>query len=105
MVTNQKARQLAASFVKKDFYKLLNNSNFGIDYRNNIDNYHLEPIYEDFSEISYIKNYTTIYENDDTFRNFFSPRLLREEINSTIGSKNFTLNKEVPPYKSRKKIF
>ena len=68
---NQKSRQTATGSVEKDFYKLLNNSNFGIDCRNNIDNCYLEPIYDDFYEISYIKNYTTIF-GDDTFRLFFS---------------------------------
>ena len=53
-----------------DFYKLLNNSNFGIDCRNNIDNCTFEPIYDDFSEIAYSKNYTTIF-SDDTFQDFF----------------------------------
>ena len=37
----QKARQTATSSVEKDFYKLLNNRNFGIDCRNNIDNWSL----------------------------------------------------------------
>ena len=46
------------------------NSNFGIDCRNNIDNCYVEPIYGNFAEISYIKNYTTIF-NDDKFRDFF----------------------------------
>ena len=58
------------SSVEKDFYKLLNNSNFGIGCQNNIDNCYLEPTYDDFSEISYIKNYTTIF-GDNTFRDFF----------------------------------
>ena len=48
---NQKARQTASSSVEKYFYKLLNNSNFGIDCRNNMDNCYLEPLYDDFSEI------------------------------------------------------
>ena len=69
---NQKARQTASSSVEKYFYKLLNNSNFGIDCRNNIDNCYLEPLYDDFSEISYIKKFTTIF-NDETFRDFFPP--------------------------------
>ena len=38
VIMNQKSRQTAATKVEKDFYKLLNNSNFGIDCRNNIDN-------------------------------------------------------------------
>ena len=75
---NQKLRQ--TSSVKKDFYKLLNKSNFGIDCRHNIDNRVLEPIYDDFSEIAYIKNYTLIF-NDETYRDFLSLPLLRQEIN------------------------
>lgn len=37
---NQKSRQKATSPVEKDFFKLLNNRTFGIDYQNNINNYH-----------------------------------------------------------------
>ena len=57
----------------------MNNYNFGIDCRNNIDNCILEPLYDDIKEISYIKKFTSIF-NDDTFRHFFSPQHLREEI-------------------------
>ena len=95
----QKSRQRAASSVEKDFYRLLNNSNFGIDCRKNIDNCYLEPLYDDFSEMSYIKNFTAIF-NDDTFRNFFSPCLLRQEIRTTYDSKIFGLNKEEPAYET-----
>ena len=101
---NQKSRQVATSSVKKDFYKLLNNSNFGIDCRNNINNYFLESIYDDFSEISYIKNYTTMF-SDDTFRELFSPCLLWEEINATFNTKIFSLNREDPIYEAGKKYF
>ena len=40
VIMNQKSRQTATSNVEKD----LNNSNFGIDCRNNIDNSTLQPI-------------------------------------------------------------
>ena len=70
VIMNPKSRQTATSSVEKDFYKLLNRSNFGIDCRINVDNCYVEPFYDDFSEISYIKNFTTIL-NDATFRNFF----------------------------------
>ena len=43
---NQKSRQTASIKVEKDFYKLLNNSNFGIDCRNSIDNCSFELIYD-----------------------------------------------------------
>ena len=45
VIMHQKSCQTASSTVEKDFYKLLNNSNFGIDCRNNIDSCYLEPIY------------------------------------------------------------
>ena len=63
----------------------------------------LEPLYDDFTEISYIKKFTTIF-GDDTFRNFFSPALLREEITQSFNSKIFALNKDEPTYEARKKI-
>ena len=90
--------------LKKRFLQALNNSNFGIDCRNNIDNCYLEPIYDDFSEIEigYIKNYTTIF-SDEELRDFFSPPLLRQEINQTYEAKIFNVNKEDPTYKARKK--
>ena len=90
---NQKSRQKATSSVEKDFFKLLNNSNFRVDCRNNIDNCILETLYDDFTGISYIKKFTTIF-SEDTFRNFFSPVLLREEITQTFQSKIFALDKE-----------
>ena len=37
-----------------DFYKVLNDVNFGIDCRNKIGNCTLEPIYDEISEIAYI---------------------------------------------------
>ena len=104
IVTNQKAKQKAISSVEKDFYKLLNNSNFGIDCRNNIDNCILEALYDEFTEISYIKKFTKIY-NGDTFRNFFSPSLLREEITQAFQSTIFVLNKDKPTYEARKKYY
>ena len=98
---NQKARQTASSPVEKDFYKLLSNSNPYIDCRNNIDNCYLEPIYDGFLEISYIRKFPTIFSND-TFRDFFSPKILREEVTQTFQSKIFALNKEETTYEARK---
>ena len=54
---NQKSRQKATASVEKYFFKLLNNSNFGIDCCNNIDNCILEKLYDDLAEISHIKKW------------------------------------------------
>ena len=59
---NQKARQKATYSVQQDFYKLLNNSNFDINCRNNnINNWILKLIYDKINEIVFFfrfyKNY------------------------------------------------
>ena len=100
---NQKCRQKATSSVEKSFFKLFNNSNFGIDCRNKIDNCILEPLYDNFTDISYIKKFTTVF-SDDTFRNFFSAVLLREEITRTFQSKIFALDRDELMYAAREKI-
>ena len=83
VIMNQKSCQTASSQVEKDFYKLLNNSNFGIDCRNNIDSCYLEPIYNNYNEISYIIKYATIFF-DEILRDLFLTDLLREEVEQTF---------------------
>lgn len=60
---NQKARQKATSPVERYF---LNNSYFGIECRNNIDNCVLEPLYDQIGEISYIKKFCTFLKMTPT---------------------------------------
>ena len=64
VVMNQKSRQKGTSSFKRDFYKLLNNANFGNDFRNNINNCYFEPIYDEIGEISYIKKFDSIFDNE-----------------------------------------
>ena len=44
ILMNQKSRQLSKNNIEKDFYKLMNNSNFVYDCRNNLDNCKFVPI-------------------------------------------------------------
>ena len=54
ILMNQKSRQLSKNNVEKDFYKLWNNSNFGYDCRNNLDNCKFVPIFDEFREVTYV---------------------------------------------------
>ena len=54
-IMNQLARENAKSSVEKEFYKLMNNSNFCYDCRNNAKNYSFKPIFDKLKELSYIK--------------------------------------------------
>ena len=99
----QKSREKATS-VERDFFNLLKNSTFGTDRRNNIDNCILKPLYQDLTDISYVKKFATTF-SDNTFRNFFSPALLREEITQTFQSKIFALNKDELLHEARKKYY
>ena len=69
MIINQNARKIARSKVEKDFYKLLNNSNFGNDCRNNIGNSEIDLLYDGLEEVSYIKQFTNILR-DQTLSEF-----------------------------------
>ena len=68
---NQNNRKTAKTKVEKDFYKLLSNSNFGNDCRNNSGNCSLELTFDGFEETVYIKKCSNIF-TDPKFRVFFS---------------------------------
>ena len=57
---NQNARKTAKTKFEKYFYKLLNNSNIGINCVNHIGNYKLELMFDGLDEIVYIKKYANL---------------------------------------------
>ena len=67
IIMNQILHQNANSLVGKDFYKFMNNSNFGYDCRNNIDNFSFAPI------------------SDEKISEFASCKLLEQEIESSFN--------------------
>ena len=97
VIMNQNARKLAKTKVEKDFYKLLNNSNFGNDCRNNIGNCKLELMFVGLEEIAYIKKYTNIML-DNTYREFFSLDLLCQQVRKEFKKKKEKLDKSNPFY-------
>ena len=44
---NQVSRENGEISVKRDFYKLMNNANFGYDCRSNIDNCKITALYDE----------------------------------------------------------
>ena len=97
----QKSRQIAQTNVEKDFYKLLNNSNFGIDCRSNIDNRTLEPIYDEISEIAFIKKYENIFGNEKYFQ-FSEINVITEEVNEKYERLHLWVDKNDLTYLARR---
>ena len=95
VVLNQNARKTAKTSVEKDFYKLLNNSNFGNDCRNNIGNCKRGLIYHGFEELKYIKNYNNF---DDEIFEFCSTDLLWENLNNKFQEQIQKLDTNDPYY-------
>ena len=94
---NQNARKSAKAKVEKDFYKLLNNRNFGNDCRNNIENSKLELMFDGLDEIAYVKKYTNIML-DNRYRKFFSLDLIRRQVEKEFKNKVEKLDKSNPFY-------
>ena len=59
---NQKLRQNAKNDIEKNFYKLMNNANFGFDCRNNANNLKFEPLINEIDELTYIKKYYNLFD-------------------------------------------
>ena len=74
---NQSSRQTAKNSVKKKFYQLLNNSNFGYGCRNNLDNCPFVPIFDELNEVNYRKKYYSLY--DQKVSKFVSSDLMKED--------------------------
>ena len=78
ILMNKKFRQKSKNDTEKDFYKLMNNSNFGYDCRNNIDNCKFVPIFDKLKEITYLQRYYNIF--DSKVSEFLTADLLKNSI-------------------------
>ena len=95
VVMNQNGRKIGKTKVEKDFYKLLNNSNFGSDCRNNIGNCKLELLFDGLDEINYIKRLTNIMP-DSRYKKFFTIDLLKKQIQAEFNKKAENLDQDDP---------
>ena len=87
---NQKSRQQYKNKIEKDFYKLMNNSNF--DCRNNLDNCKFVPIFDELKEITYINRYHNIF--DPRISEFVTADLLKANVEEKFNNKLMKLDKE-----------
>ena len=89
---NQKSRQHSKNNVEKDFYKLMNNSNFGFDCINNLDNCKFVPIFDEYKEITFINRYHNIF--DSKISEFVTADLLKSDVEEKFNDKFLKLDKE-----------
>ena len=74
---NQKSRQNAKNSIEKDVFKFMKNANFEYDCRNNLDNCHFIPIFDEMNEITYQKRYYDYFNKDVS--KFVTSDLVRAE--------------------------
>ena len=75
---NHVSRQKAKTKVEKDFYKLMNNSNFGFNCINTIGNCNFKPIFVDIDKMSHIRKHFPLFNN--IYKDFFCPDLMKMKI-------------------------
>ena len=92
ILINQKSRQNSKNDIEKDFYKLMNNQNFGYDCQNNLDNCQFVPIFDEIKEMTYLKRYYNYF--DPRVSKFVTADLIREKIEEKFNENLLLLDKE-----------
>ena len=93
---NQKSRQESKTNAEKDFYKLMNNANFGSDCRNNAYNADFIPIFDEINEIYSLQKYYSLV--DPKIDNIVSGKLVEDYINEKFTNQLHKLDKNDPFY-------
>ena len=91
ILMNQKSQESKNS-AEKDFYKLMNNSNFGYDCRNNLDNCKFVPIFDEYRESTFISRYYNLF--DSKVKQFITSDLIKHHIEEKFNEKFSKLDKE-----------
>ena len=98
---NENVRQKAKTPIEQNLYKIRNSANFNIDCQNNIDNCRFEPIYDQISEISFIKKYTNIFGNAE-YKYFASIETMHQEIEQLFNENLLALDPNDLTFEARK---
>ena len=94
VLMNQTSRQNAKNNIEKDFFKLMNNANFGFNCRNNANNTKFEPIIDEVNEISYIKKYYNLFNSK--IQEFVRSEILEEQINNEYDQRVAEVREDDP---------
>ena len=97
VLMNQKSRQNAKNSIEMDFYKPMNNANFGFDCRNNANNLKFEPLIDEINELANIKKYYNLFDNK--ISGFVNSEILEKNINQELDQK-IALIKDDHPFKN-----
>ena len=81
--------------AEKDFYKIMNNSNFSSYCRNNTDNCYFTPIYDEIEEVSYIQRYASLCFNND-YKDFACPETIKQQIEQEYNFEMMKIQTEDP---------
>lgn len=85
-------RQNAKTDVVKDFYKLMNNSDFGNDCRNNTDNYSFTALFYENKDLTFAEKYQIFF--DRNISEFVSSELLKRQIQEEFANKLAALDSQ-----------
>ena len=96
IMMNQKSRQVAKTNAEKDFYKLMNNSNFGADCRNNADNIDFQPIFDEFADVIELEKYYNLC--NPKIEDFVSVKTIEGSVENKYNEKFHKLDKNDPFY-------
>ena len=70
----------------------MNNSNFGYDCRNNLDNCKFVPIFDEYRELTFISRYYNLF--DSKVKQFITSDLIKHHIEEKFNEKFSKLDKE-----------
>ena len=96
ILMNHKSRQESKTNAEKDFFKLMNNANFGSDCRNNADNADFVPIFDEVNEIYSLQKYYSLI--DPKINNFVSGKLIEDYVNEKFMQQFHKLDATDPFY-------